>query len=92
MTSLTDALQELREVISQGRATLVEWEPNLPSLVARLPDDHPGAVRGPAPQSVSGPNSTPEGYARCKKLAQEAIRSVTDAIVEANDASAEKGE
>lgn len=71
---------------------MAEWHPNLPDLVPRLPDDHPGAPRGAGAAISSGPNSTPEGYARCKKQAQEAIRSVTDAIVAADEASAEKGE
>ncbi len=93
LTILLPTKQELRGIIKGERSALSTWEPNLPSIVPRLPDDHPGAPEAlPKSSANAGPNSTAEGYARCKRVAQEAIRNVTDAIVAANEASADKCE
>lgn len=67
---------------------LRHYTPNLPSVIPAVPPSHPGAdSRNVAVRQ----DANPESYARAKKVAEEAIKGVTEALIAEEERAGQMG-
>ncbi|KAJ9119421.1 hypothetical protein QFC24_005654 [Naganishia onofrii] len=69
---------ELKEVARTTLHKLHHYTPNLPSVIPAVPPSHPGAERG---NVAVREDASQDEYARAKKVAEEAIKGVTEALI-----------
>jgi hypothetical protein len=67
---------------------LSHWTPHLDRVIPAVPPDHEGARSGTV---AVREGATQEEFQRAKKTAEEAIRSVTDALIAEEDRAAQTG-
>lgn len=83
-----DDSQEIRKIIMSMQHNLCQWTPHLDRVIPAVPPDHPGARKGTV---AVREGATQEDFYRAKKTAEEAIRSVTDALIAEEDRAAQTG-
>ncbi|KAJ9098251.1 hypothetical protein QFC21_004580 [Naganishia friedmannii] len=69
---------ELKEIARKTIHELHHYTPNLPSVIPAVPPSHPGAKSG---TMAVRDDASPDEYARAKKVAEEAIKGVTEALI-----------
>ncbi|KAI5452983.1 RNA polymerase II transcription factor B subunit 1 [Naganishia albida] len=77
---------EIRKIISSTHHELSHWTPHLDRVIPAVPPGHPGANSGTV---AVREDATQDGYQRAKKTAEEAIRSVADALISEEERAAQ---
>ncbi|KAJ9117584.1 hypothetical protein QFC22_004434 [Naganishia vaughanmartiniae] len=69
---------ELKEIARKTIHNLHQFTPNLASVIPAVPPSHPGAKNG---DMAVREDASQEEYGRAKKVAEEAIKGVTEALI-----------
>lgn len=85
---MCEIVQELKEVARTTLHKLHHYTPNLPSVIPAVPPSHPGAERG---NVAVREDASQDEYARAKKVAEEAIKGVTEALIGEEERAGQMG-